>query len=104
MYSPFDAHAFTIDNAIFPPAANESLGALITIILKVLLYAAGALSFIFIIIGGFKIVTSSGDSKKLSSAQATILYAIIGVIVCIMAIAIINFIQKFFGSSVEIIG
>lgn len=104
MYLPFDANAFEITNEIFPPAANESVGALATIILKVLLYFAGALSFIFIIIGGFKIVTSSGDSKKLASAQATILYAIIGVIVCIMAIAIINFVQKFFGlTGVEII-
>lgn len=97
------AYAFDVDNSIlFPPAANENVGSLATIIVQVLIATAGVLSFIFIIIGGFKIVTSGGDSKKLDSAKSTILYAIIGVMVALLALAIINLVQGFVYSNIKI--
>lgn len=95
-------YAFQITNAIFPPAANASVGALATIILQTLISLAAVLAFIFIIISGIKIVTSGGDSKKLAGAQATLLYAIIGLIVTVLALVIVNFVQKFMGSNIVI--
>ncbi len=95
--------AFSIDNPVlFPPAAHSNVGSLASTILKFLIAAAGILSFIFVIIAGIKIVTASGDSKKLASAQATLLYAIIGVIVAILALVIVNLTQKFLGTNVKI--
>ena len=42
--------------------------------------------------GGIKYTTSAGDTNKVASAKNTIIYAIIGLIVSIMAYAIVNFV------------
>ena len=58
----------------------------------VLLFLAGAVAVIVLIIGGIRYVISSGDSGQVQSAKNTILYAVIGLIVVIMAYAIVNFV------------
>lgn len=97
-----EAFAFPIDNSLFPPASYGTFGSLASVIVKFLISLSGTTSIIFIIIGGIKIVTASGDEKKLASAQSTILYAIIGLVVTILALVMVNIVQKFFGSNVQI--
>ena len=58
----------------------------------VLLFLAGAVAVIVLIIGGIRYVISSGDSGQLQSAKNTILYAVVGLVVVIMAYAIVNFV------------
>jgi TRAP-type C4-dicarboxylate transport system permease small subunit len=50
-----------------------------------LLYAVGAVCVIFIIIGGIKYATSGGDSEKVKKAKDTLLYALIGLAIAILA-------------------
>ena len=55
----------------------------------------GVLSFVcvvVIIIGGANYMTSSGDAGKVKKAKDTILYGIIGLVVCVLAFAIVNFV------------
>lgn len=55
----------------------------------------GVLSFVcvvVIIIGGVNYMTSSGDPGKVKKAKDTILYGIIGLVVCVLAFAIVNFV------------
>lgn len=61
-------------------------------ITNVLLFILGAVSVIMIIIGGLRYVISGGDSSAVTAAKNTILYAIVGVIVAILAYAIVNFV------------
>lgn len=61
-------------------------------ITNTLLFILGAISVIMIIVGGLRYVISGGDSAAVSAAKNTILYAIVGVIVAILAYAIINFV------------
>ncbi len=61
-------------------------------ITNVLLYVIGAIAVIMIVIGGLRYVLSGGDSNQISAAKNTILYAIIGIIIAILAYAIINFV------------
>lgn len=61
-------------------------------ITNVLLFVLGAISVIMIIIGGLRYVISGGDSSAVTAAKNTILYAIVGVIVAVLAYAIINFV------------
>lgn len=69
-------------------------------ITNVLLFIIGAISVIMLIIGGFRYVTSQGDQNAVTSAKNTILYAVIGIIVAILAYAVVNFvISSFTGSS-----
>lgn len=86
------------------PATNEVIGfgRLASDILLILISIVAALSLIFIIIAGIKFVTSSGDEKKLASATSTLTYAIIGLVVAILAFVIIRIVQFFFGASVPV--
>lgn len=61
-------------------------------ITNTLLFILGAISVIMIIVGGLRYVISGGDSAAVTAAKNTILYAIVGVIVAILAYAIINFV------------
>lgn len=72
--------------------AGQSVEALIQTIINVLLFIIGAVAVIMIIVGGFRYVTSNGDSSALTGAKNTILYAVIGLIVAIFAYAIVNWV------------
>ena len=61
-------------------------------IVNVLLFIIGAVAVIMLIYGGFRYVTSGGDSSGVTAAKNTILYAIVGVIVAILAYAVVNFV------------
>lgn len=54
----------------------------------------GAVSVIMIILGGFKYITSSGDSNNISSAKNTILYALVGLVVVAFAQVIVQFVLE----------
>lgn len=61
-------------------------------ITNVLLFIIGAISVIMLIVGGIRYTVSGGDSAAITSAKNTILYAIIGIIVAILAYAVVNFV------------
>lgn len=59
----------------------------------------GIISVVMIIVGGIRYITSGGDSGKVSSAQNTVLYAVIGLIVVALAQVIVKFVLgKFVGA------
>lgn len=65
---------------------------------NVLLFIIGAISVIMLIIGGIRYVVSGGDSAAVTSAKNTILYAIVGIIVAILAYALVNFVVGAFAA------
>ena len=67
---------------------------LIKTVVNVLLWAVGVLSVIMIIFSGFRYITSSGDASKTKSAQSTLIYSVVGLIVAIMAYAIVNMVTN----------
>ncbi len=68
-------------------------------ITNVLLFVIGAISVIMLIIGGIRYVVSGGDSGAVTSAKNTILYAVIGIVVAILAYALVNFVISSFAST-----
>lgn len=68
------------------------LNATFKTVVNLLLFAVGAISTIMIILGGIKYTTSNGDQGAVQSAKNTIMYAVIGLIVAIIAFAIVNFV------------
>ena len=60
--------------------------------LNMAFFILGMLSVVMLIIGGFKFVASNGDSSIINSAKNTILYAIVGLAVALLAYAIVNFV------------
>lgn len=67
-------------------------------IVNLLLFILGAIAVIMIIIGGIRYTTSNGDASNTKAAKDTILYAVIGLVVAIMAYAIVNFVLGAFGA------
>jgi hypothetical protein len=72
---------------------------LFKIITNVLLFIIGAISVIMLIIGGIRYTVSGGDSAAVTSAKNTILYAIVGIIVALLAFAIVNFVLGSFAGN-----
>ena len=64
-----------------------------------ILYIVGIVAVIMLIIGGIKYVISGGDSKKVTDAKNTVLYAIIGLVIAFLAFAIVNFVISALPSS-----
>lgn len=56
------------------------------------LFVIGALAVIMLIYGGIRYTISAGDSKQVEAAKNTILYAIIGIVVALLAGAVVNFV------------
>lgn len=73
---------------------GNSLFRIVKNIINVLLYASGIIAVLMIIIGGISYVLSGGDQSKITTAKNTILYAVVGLIVAIMAFAIVNFVLE----------
>lgn len=67
-------------------------GGIFQTITNVLLFVIGAISVIMLIIGGIRYVVSNGDSSAVTGAKNTILYAVIGIVVAILAYALVNFV------------
>ena len=61
-------------------------------ITNTILYIVGIIAVIMLIIGGIKYVLSGGDSKKVTDAKNTVLYAIIGLVIAVFSYAIVNFV------------
>ena len=70
-------------------------------ITNTILYIVGIVAVIMLIVGGIKYVISGGDGKKVTDAKNTVLYAIIGLVVCFLAFAIVNFVISALPSSTD---
>jgi len=63
-----------------------------TKIINTILIVIGSISVIMVIVGGIRYVVSGGDPKGISSAKDTIIYAMVGIVVAVLAGAIVNFV------------
>lgn len=61
-------------------------------VINIMLFVIGAVAVIMLIYGGVKYVISGGAQDKVAEAKNTILYAIVGIVVAILAFAVVNFV------------
>lgn len=73
-------------------SAKQDLPDIITTIINVMLFIAGALAVIMIIYGGIRYITAHGDEKQVKVAKDTIVYSVVGLIIAILAYALVTFI------------
>lgn len=59
-------------------------------IIDMIMQLVGYASVIFLIIGGFRYMTSTGDPAKMTAAKSTIMNAIIGLVIALASVAIVN--------------
>lgn len=70
--------------------STDTLVGVVQGILNGVIGVAGLVAVVFIIIGGINYMTSAGDTAKLKKAKDTILYATIGLVICALSFAIVN--------------
>lgn len=78
------------------PESLFGQGGMFETITNVLLFLIGAVSVIMLIIGGIRYTISNGDQGAVTSAKNTIMYAIIGLVVALLAYAIVQFVTGSF--------
>lgn len=61
-------------------------------IINVAIGIIGLLAVIMIIVSGFQMTTSAGNPAKVAKAKNTLTYAVIGLVIALLAYAIVNFV------------
>jgi ABC-type sugar transport system permease subunit len=72
--------------------SNSSVGKAASHIVSLFSIIVGAVSIIMIIYGGFRYITSGGDSGRVGNAKNTLIYAIIGLVIVALAQLIVHFV------------
>ena len=73
-------------------AKQDNLMGTLQVVVNVIVGVIGFVAVIMMIMGGISFVTSQGDASKVAKARNTILYGVVGLIVALLAFAIVNFV------------
>ncbi|MBR2589172.1 hypothetical protein IKE84_02440 [Candidatus Saccharibacteria bacterium] len=71
---------------------DRDLMSILNLIINVALGVIGFVAVVMIIMGGIQYTTSSGDAAKVTKAKNTIMYGVVGLVIALLAFAIVNFI------------
>lgn len=71
---------------------RKKTGGVVAAVMRMVYLILGIVAVIFLIYGGFLYIYSAGDPGKVKKAKDTIIYAILGIVVAVLAAAIINFV------------
>ncbi len=61
-------------------------------VLSVVFALVGIIAVIMVVIGGVNYMTSQGDPEKIKKAKNTIMFGIIGLVIALLAFAIVSFV------------
>ena len=79
-------------------AGGLTMTDVINTVLNTMLFIVGLLAVIMLIYGGIRYITSHGDKAQVTAAKDTIMYAVIGLVIAIIAFAVVNWITGTFNS------
>jgi hypothetical protein len=85
---------------INPIPGYDNLTALVVNIMKGFLGIIAVWAVAFIVIGGFKMVISSGNEEAVLAAKKTITWAVLGLLIAVLSFAIIAIVQNLVGVKV----
>jgi len=74
------------------PADSPTVDSVVQTVINILSVIVGIIAVIMIIIAGLKYITSTGETNNVNSAKNTILYAVIGLVVVVLAQVIVRFV------------
>jgi hypothetical protein len=85
LYAQYKVNVSPLPNTTADPTKVQDI---LTIVFTII----GALSVLFFALGGLRYITSQGDPQQIAQAKSTLIYAIIGLIISIMAVTIVTFV------------
>jgi hypothetical protein len=78
-------------------ASTTSVQDLLVKVISFLLLLAGGLAVLFVIIGGFRYLTSGGNEEAAKKGKKTLIYALAGIAIVVLSYAIVNVIVSQLG-------
>jgi hypothetical protein len=75
-----------------PPKNQPSLNDIVARAINVISSLVAVVAVIMVMVGGFRYVTSAGDSTKTTAARNTIFNALIGLVIAVFAQIIVRFV------------
>lgn len=84
-------------DCVRPTNADSPLfgtGGIFVTVTNLLIFIIGAIAVIMLIIGGIRYTVSQGDQNAITGAKNTILYAIIGIVVAVLAFGAVQFVTS----------
>jgi hypothetical protein len=89
-------------NAISSPFGNKgtsltqtSAAGLIVKVINFALSVAFALAILFVIIAGFRYLTSAGNEEAAKKGKKTLIYALVGIVIIVLSYVLVNIVVKF---------
>ena len=77
-----------------PATASEAIGNTYEAIKTILLLVAGGLAVLYVIWGGVRYITAAGSADKAKAARSSIINALIGLVIVMLAYLIVAFAQS----------
>lgn len=71
---------------------GQATGDTIDTIITIVLMTVAAVAILFVVIGGIRYIMSQGDPQAMAKAKGTIILAIVGLVVVIIAQALVSFV------------
>lgn len=79
-------------------STGDDLPGIASKVVNVMLFIVGILAVIMIIFSGIRYITAHGDKGQVESAKNTLIYSIVGLVVAIIAYAIVSWVTGLFSS------
>ncbi len=73
-------------------AGGKDVNSLSKTIISTMLFIVGILAVVMIIYSGIRYITAHGDKSQVESAKNTLIYSIVGLVVAIVAYAVVSFV------------
>lgn len=76
---------------------NSFILLIVLAVIDDLLRVAGLVAVVFVIIGGFKFITAQGEPEQAASARETLMFALVGLVIALLAVVIVSLIGSSLG-------
>ncbi|MDR3642020.1 MAG: pilin [Candidatus Doudnabacteria bacterium] len=86
---------------LYNPLPEQDLTHVFLLILQGFLAIIGIWAVIFIVIGGFQMITAAGNEEMYTKAKKTIIWAILGLVIALMSFSIIAIVQDILQSNIK---
>ena len=78
-------------------APNKTVGGVANEIIQLVTGLVAFIAVGVVLYGGITYITSTGDAAKVTKAKRAIMYGVVGLVISIMAFAIVRFVPKILG-------
>ncbi|MCR4324718.1 MAG: pilin [Candidatus Curtissbacteria bacterium] len=94
--APLDREGPIVPPPLDDPGVNNIIG-IVQAVIQFIIVVAFVIAFIMLLVGGIRWILAGGDEKAVANARSTITAALIGLVVVLIAFALIRLVETFFG-------